>query len=175
MKKQGLFLCFVMMGLGYSFASESASIEQKVKAAKIVVLEAGEAEKARESLWKAIESYWEFYDGANFDSIYAMYSDEYKKAVSLSSFLKRKRFLVTGYSINEVTFWGDQCAQVRYYFDANSEGMLLKKLALKHYWVYRDGVWQLFENPSKANAMFTEMRKDVEAPCVFPKKSKTKI
>lgn len=165
-----LFLVsFLTTGLVEEAVTSDTAFMDKIKAAKINVLEAGEAEKNRKTLWETLDIYWDVFEKEDLEAVYAMYSDEYRAKVSLSSFLKRKKFALTKYEISEVVFWGDQCSQVRYRISVDNGGMVLNNLSMKHFWVFRDGKWQKYENPNRPNAMF-HMPKDGDAPCVLPPK-----
>ena len=156
-----------------SFAGDNPkpqTFEEKVKAAEIKVLEKGAASDAQDELWKAIKIYWDAYDLGDFTSIYNMLLEECRKEMSLESFLKRNRFDVIGYQIDAAYFWGEECARVTYRMRMNSEGMEFSKLPLRQYWVLRDGKWQLFENPNKANPMFSKMKGGLKSPCPWPAK-----
>jgi len=160
-------------GFCFAFAGDKSSpktFEEKVKAAEIEVLEKGAASKAKKDLWVVIKAYWDAYEKGDFTSIYNMFLEEYRNEVSLESYLKRNRFDVTGYQIDTAYFWGDECARVVYRMQMNSEGMEFKKLPLRQYWVLRDGKWQLFEKPFKANPMFSRMKGSLKSPCPWPAK-----
>lgn len=144
-----------------------AAFQSKVKEAKIVVLEKGEAQKKQEELWKKVFQYWNHYFEQDFESVYPMYAQQYQEEVELAEFLKKKRFVVDDFEIQSATFWGDHCVQIRFRIDVSSESMVFSKLSLKHVWVYQNNEWRIYDNPFKANHMVAP-KADPNAPCVFP-------
>lgn len=168
MKSSSRNLPFILFGCCMLTASEDGVVPKASDDAdspRIEIIEDAPSAAYKDALMEAVHVYWEAKLRGDLAGAYDLYLPQYKEAVSFGSFQNQKRAIVQGFTITSATFWKDSCALVRLRLHLKTEVMELKSAPARQQWLFQDGKWLLFENPTQ-NSMFRSRKgRTLTSPC----------